>query len=435
LVTTFGRFWLLTTLFLTIFAASAAFAKDGADSSATTFGNYEPNSGFKLVSTDRAQLNVRIYTYVRYLNQLGLDAENTDSFGNTTTLDRREDIQFQKAVIYFSGWLMDPKFRYMTYVWTSNTSQGQGAQVVVGGFLNYAFSPRITLGAGVDGLPGVRATEGNFPYWLTVDNRLIADEFFRPSYTMGVWAKGKVLDRLTYRAMLGNNLSQLGVDAGQLDDKMNTVSLALIWLPTTGEFGTNGGFGDFDTHRDVATRLAAHLTTSTEDRQGAPTTDAFENVQIRLSDGNPIFTPDLFGAGIQVDKADYRMFCTDGGVKYRGLSLDGEYYWRRVDNLTGPGIDTLPFDDLKDHGFQLQASGMVMPKQLQLYAGLSKVYGEYGDPWDLRFGVNWHPAKNHVLRWNAEVLHTEHSPVGGLSLPTLVGATGEIIYTSFQVNF
>jgi hypothetical protein len=271
--------------------------------------------------------------------------------------------------------------------------------------------------------------------WLTVDARQMADEFFRPSYTMGVWARGTVFDRLTYRVMLGNNLSQLGVDASQLDNKLNTTSAALIWLPTTGEFGTLGGFGDFDTHERVATRLAAHYTSSTETKQGAPTTDAFENVQIRLSDGNPIFTPDLFGAGIQISDATYHMFCTDGGVKYRGLSLDAEFYWRWVDHLRGPGTDTLPFEEITDNGFQLQASGMILAKALQGYTGYSRIFGDYGDPWDLRFGLNWYPWGNQVLRWNTEYLHTERSPVGGLSLPTAVGGTGEVIYSSLQVNF
>jgi hypothetical protein len=421
-----------TLLAFLIFGTTSALAKGSAD---TTWSTYQPNSGFKLASTDKGDLTVRILTYLRYLNQMGLDPQSTDSFGNTTTLDRRQDIQMQKVVVFFQGWLMDPKFRYLAYVWSSNPSQGLGAQVVVAGNLNYVMNPYLTVGGGVENLPSVRSCEGNFPFWLTVDNRLIADEYFRGSYTMGVWARGKVLDRLSYRAMLGNNLSQLGVDAGQLDNKLNTYSLGLIWLPTTGEFGTNGAFGDFDTHKTVATRLATHYTTSTEDRQGAPKTDAFENVQIRLSDGNPIFTPNLFGAGIQVTSADYHMVCTDGGIKYRGLALDGEYYWRRVDNLAGPGAQTLAFTELNDNGFQLQASGMVIPKELQAYAGWSKIYGEYGNPWDLRFGINVYPAHNHVLRWNTEYLYTDHSPVGGLSLPTQVGGTGESIYSSFQVNF
>lgn len=95
----------------------------------------------------------------------------------------------------------------------------------------------------------------------------------------------------------------------------------------------------------------------------------------------------------------------------------------------------MPFDELADNGFQLQASAMLMPETLQGYAGVSKIFGEYGDPWDLRFGLNWHPWHNRVVRWNCEYLHTDQSPVGGLSLPTIVGGTGDILYSSFEVNF
>jgi hypothetical protein len=430
-----GRFQVAAAMMCLVFASGSALAQGSADSTAKTHGTYVPNDGFRLATTDKGTLNLRVYTYLRYLNQMGLDPTNTDSFGDTTTLDRRQDIQMQKVVVFFQGWLMDPNMRYLAYVWTSNPSQGQGAQVVVGGNLNYKFSPNLVVGGGIENLPGVRSCEGNFPFWLTSDNRLIADEYFRGSFTMGVWARGQVVDRLSYRLMLANNLSQLGVDAGQLDDGLNTFSSGLIWLPTTGEFGTNGTFGDFDTHQKVATRFAAHFQRSDEDRQGQPDSDGFENVQIRISDGNIIFEPNVFGPDIRVDKATYHMASTDAGVKYRGLALEGEFYSRWVNNLRGPGTETLGFTEFNDQGFQLQASGMVVPKTLQGYAGVSKIFGEYGDPWDLRVGVNWFPWHLEVVRWNAEYLHTDHSPVGGTSLPTQVGGTGDIVYSSFQINF
>ena len=98
--------------------------------------------------------------------------------------------------------------------------------------------------------------------------------------------------------MLGNNMSTLGVDAGQLDNGLNTVAAALTYFPTTGEYGMfNGSYGDFDNHQKAATRFGIHFTRSDEDRQGQPTSDIFENTQIRLSDGSVIFAPDLFGPG------------------------------------------------------------------------------------------------------------------------------------------
>ena len=398
-------------------------------------GIYTPNAGFNLVKTNLGELNLKIFSYLRYLNQTGLDASYTNHYGIETDLDRRQDIQLNKVNIQFWGWLFDPKFRYLFYVWTNNTAQGLGAQVVVGGSLSYALSKHFVLGGGVGALPGVRSTEGSFPFWLTNDNRYIADEFFRPSYTMGLWARGTIVDSLEYAVMLGNNLSQLGVDAGQLDASLSTLSAALKWYPTTGEYGLNDNFGDFENHRQAATRLGVHLTRSPEDRQGQPDTEAFENVQIRISDGAVIFEPGVFGLGIQLDNATYNMAGLDAGVKYRGFSLEGEYYWRLVTDFQGRGVENLTFDRLKDNGFQVQASAMVIPSRLQVYSGFSKVFGEYGDPWDLRLGANYHPWKNHAVRFNLEYIHLYKSPVGGLSLPYQVGGTGDILYANLEVNF
>jgi hypothetical protein len=263
----------------------------------------------------------------------------------------------------------------------------------------------------------------------------MADEYFRPSYTMGIWAKGVIVDKLIYSVMLGNNLSQLGVDAGQLDDGLNTLSAALVFLPTTGEFGLNSNMGDFEHHEKIATRFGLHFTRSTEDRQGQPETEAFENVQIRVSDGSVIFSPDLFTDGVQIDKADFHMTSFDAGIKYKGFALEGEYYWRWVNDFITTGTGELPFDRLWDHGFQLQASAMLWPKLIQLYTLGSSVTGEYGDPWEFRAGANYYPFKNHVIRFNVEYIHSYHSPVGGLSLPYVVGGTGNIFYANLQVNF
>ncbi len=415
--------------------ASPGTARSDGDTAADSIGRYNPRGGFQLASTEQGTVNLRLFSYLRYLNSQRLEPTYTDAFGNTTELDRRQDIHLNKVNIQIMGWIMDPKFRYLAYVWTSGTSQGQTSQVVVAGNLGYTFNPHVTVAGGVGALPGVRTTEGSFPFWLSLDNRLIADEFFRPSYTMGIWASGAVVKGLQYQVMLGNNLSQFGVDASQLDDGLNTWSASLRWYPTTGEFGYRGGFGDFDRHEKAATRLGAHYTRSDETSQGQPNTDAFENVQIRLSDGSVIFKPGLFGSGIQVREATYQMASIDAGVKYRGFSLEGEYYWRRVDRLRGPGVEGLPVEAFHDDGFQVQASTMVKPRTVQLYTGASYVSGEYGDPWDFRLGTNWYPWKHQVMWWNFEYIHTDRSPVGAASLPYLVGGTGEIFYTSFVLNF
>jgi len=261
---------------------------------------YIPGRGFKLLKEDWGDVNFKLYSYIRYLNQLALEDSFTNSFDKTSLIKKRQDIQVNKMLVYFFGWLLDSNFRYLAYIWTSNVSQGQLAQVVVAGNLTYKFNEHFNLGVGIGSLPGTRSTSGNFPFWLGADNRLISDEFFRPSYTTGIWANGIITNGLNYYVMLGNNLSQLGVDAGQLGNKLDTWSMMLAWMPTTGEYGFMKSFGDFDKHENPATMFSLHFTTSDEDRQNQPGTEAIDNVQIRLSDGSIIFTPRLFGENISI---------------------------------------------------------------------------------------------------------------------------------------
>jgi hypothetical protein len=78
---------------------------------------------------------------------------------------------------------------------------------------------------------------------------------------------------------------------------------------------------------------------------------------------------------------------------------------------------------------------MVLPKALQIYLGGSTLYGKYGNPWDFRSGVNWYPWHNRVLRWNAEFLYLQHSPVGYTSVPFALGGTGPVFHTNVEMAF
>ena len=68
----------------------------------------------------------------------------------------REDVQLNKFFLPFSGWFVTPKFRYYLYVWSSNPSQGDPAQVVGAGNLSYIFN-RLRHGRRRDHQPAQRA--------------------------------------------------------------------------------------------------------------------------------------------------------------------------------------------------------------------------------------------------------------------------------------
>jgi hypothetical protein len=399
----------------------------------TGAGDYVPGKGFLILRGKGGEVSVSLIAYVRYLNQSGLDSSYTDSFGRKFNLKLRQDIQFNKVNLSFKGWLLDPDFEYRVWVWTQQPAMGDPAQVVVGGHLGYHFAPWFNLFGGIAPLPSTRSTNWSYPMWLKMDNRTVADEFFRASYTQGFWADGKIAEGLYYRAMIANNLSALGISASQLDGQINTMSFAAWWMPTTGEYGPALGFGDFEGHENAATMFGLHYTRSREDRQSQPSTDAIENSQIRLSDGTLLFSPNAFNTGGQVDRASYQMLDFDAGVKWHGLSLEGEYYARWIGDLDVTGF--IPVTSLFDQGYQLQASGMILKRQLQAYVAGSQIFGQYGNPWDVTLGMNWYPFDRREMHVNLQGIYLHHSPVGGPSYPYIVGGNGWLWNSDFIVTF
>ena len=134
------------------------------------------------------------------------------------------------------------------------------------------------------------------------------------------------------------------------------------------------------------------------------------------------------------------MLDIDGGLKYRGLAIEGEYYWRWLNNFKFQDAvnpiqrQQIP-ERLFDHGFQLQASAMIVPKTMQFYVGTSRINGQFGKPWDIRSGVNWFPWKNKVVRWNNEWLYLYKSPVGYSSVPVALGGKGSVFHSTLELAF
>jgi hypothetical protein len=234
--------------------------------------------------------------------------------------------------------------------------------------------------------------------------------------------------------MLANNLSALGVDAIQLDNKLDTVSASLVYKPGNA-YGV--GYGDWEGHDDPATRYGLHFTRSTEYRQSQPGVNDPENTQVRLSDGTGLFAIGAFGPGIQVEKALYQMMSLDSGIKYKGFSLDGEYYARWLSDFRGTGPFTVK--GVFDQGFQLQASYFAVPKRLMGYVSGSKIFGEYGDPWDISVGLNWYPftkpGYDRQVRINPEIMFVRNCPTGNSSVPYTVGSNGVIFLISTELSF
>ena len=389
------------------------------------FGEFNPGRGFTVGRSEIGELNLSGYMAVRYLNQLPADQTAVDHLGHPVLVDPRQDFQFHRVMLFSQGWLFSQKFQYSTFVWTVQDTN----QVAVGGALYYDFGKYMNLGAGWNAYPGTMSLQGSHPYWLSYD-RVMADEFFRPYFSQGVFAKGNILSRLEYRWMVGNNNSNLDIPAIKLDRDLSA-GFAITWLPTTGEFGPRGAFGDFEDHQKLATRFNFAYTYSPEDRQ-APIGTLAGNTTLRLSDSLNIFDLGAFSPGVTVEKARYQLLSESVGIKYHGLFVQGEGYYRKLDNLVADG--PLPVSVVRDSGFYVQLGYMVVPKLVEVYGATSYIFGQYGDPKEFIIGGNYYPWKSRNARLNIQLINVDHSPVSstfGFYIGQLTGQVFTIGVTGF----
>ncbi len=56
----------------------------------------------------------------------------------------------------------------------------------------------------------------------------MADNFFRPGFTQGAWAKGEPVKGLSYLAFVGNGLNTLSISATKIDTNLACFRQCLV---------------------------------------------------------------------------------------------------------------------------------------------------------------------------------------------------------------
>ena len=399
------------------------------DSTRHNLSDITPGKGVLVADTKIGSLSISAYGLGRYINQLPGRQLFTDHLGQVRDVDPRQDIQWHRVMVHFMGWMYLRSLNYVMTVWTVNATE----QVRVVGSLQYNVDSAFNIGVGINGMPGTRSLNGSHPLWLAPD-RVMADEYFRPGFTGGVFANGVLPLRFNYAMMLGNNISQLGVSSSELTRDLAR-AVSIWWMPTTGEFGPKGGWGDYDWHKRVAVRLGTSYTQSREDRAAQASQPSPDNTQIRISDGLLLFQTGALATDVTVRQANYRMSAVDLGFKYRGVFLQGELYnrWLGTFNTDGP----IPAADssLYDHGFYVVGSFYPVKKKLELYTGTSQIFGAFNPSWEVLGGANVYPAPTRWFRLNLHVIRAHRSPVGSVFGYYASGLHGWVISAATYLLF
>ena len=365
-------------------------------------GEFTPAKGFDIAKTQRASLNISFYGLFRYMNQTPGGQTFVDHLGRTRTVKARNDLNWHRTFVWLTGFFWDPKFRYNISLWSLPTTQ----QTLLFGNLQYRFKPAINFGVGIGPNLTVRSVQGSWPFWGSSD-RQMAEDFFRGGFSSSFWITGEPISRWYYTVSVNTNISQLGVTA--TNDTRDMAYSASVWvMPTTGEFGPRGGFGDLEYHRRVATRFGVSVGHSREARYSDETVPP-NATQIKLSDGVNPFDAGALADGVTVDKLNYDEASFDAGAKYHGFAFQGEYYVRKLSHFQADG--PLPLSSILDHGFQVQGMQMVVPMYVAAYLTYGKIFDDFDRrPWELSGGTSVYPSGTRSWRLNLHLIHVERSP-------------------------
>ena len=358
-------------------------------------------------------------TQIRYLNTLNSDDTFTDHLGVVREVHRRNDITVNRSMFILGGYMFSKKLQYSLTVWTS----AGAASIVVAGNIGYRFNKALTITGGYTGVPGSRSLVGTFPFFQQTD-RSMADNFFRPGFTQGIWANGEPVKGLNYLVFVGNGLNTLNITANKIDT--NLLFSGSTWWEPLGPYSEPGKsrqmYDDYFASNKTRIRLGTSFTRSREDRFSDIDQSSPDNTSIYNSDGVLAFSTGAFAPGVTVQEATYKMWAIDGGLKKSGFSVNGQYFMRWLSDFEADG--PLPLTSTFDHGFELSSGKFIVPQKLMLYVRGSKVFGQFANPYEYGAGVKWYFLPTERLWVTGEVMRVKGAPYSGAFSPYTAGMSG-----------
>src|SRR5678809_402474 len=192
-----------------------------------------------------------------------------------------------------------------------------------------------------------------------------------------------------------------------------------VWWEPLGDYGPPGKsrnmYDDYFASGKVRIRIGTAFTRSREDRFSNLDQSSPENTSLYNSDGVLTFSTGAFAPGVTVDQATYRMWAADGGIKWNGLAVNGQYFVRWLSDFEADG--PLPLASTFDHGAELSVGYFVKPKQVMPYVRASWVLGHFGNSYEYGAGVKWYFLPTERLWLSTELFRVNRSPYRGAFTP------------------
>ena len=349
----------------------------------------------------------------------------TDNSGKTRPVLNRNAFDIERARLSFRGYAIDPRLTYFLQL----DGDTDGAHTV--DFFDYWWSWqvsddfRIQIGkrkvpASRQWLLGARRTR--------LSDRPMADDFFRPDRTVGVFGLGKLGNSCHYELMVGNGYRTTNLPPAVVDDRFTFA--ATSYIEPTGKFGSQ--LVDFDCTCTPLWQLGHSFVYSpqTSNELAVPLD---ESDFLRLADGTRLNETGALAANVTVSEFDLWFYGLDLAWKHRGWSADSEVFFRWIENLRGDG--PLPVDSIFQHGLYVEGGKFLIDRTLDVNFRYSYVNGDFGNGSEFAGGFNWYPLAKPTMKFTFDVTRLNRSPLQNRSTDISVGDSGVLFRSQFQAEF
>lgn len=349
----------------------------------------------------------------------------TDNADVTRQIRNRNAFDIERARLTFDGFAVDKRLTY--FLQLDGDTDGSHAVDFFDYWWAWQLTDRFKIEMGKRKVPASRQ-------WLLGARRTrfidrpMANDFFRPDRTVGLFGVGTIGETGHYQVMVGNGYQNANVP-NSLSDDLFTYALTNYFDPF-GKFG--GQIVDYDQSENPLVRIGHSFSYSpqTSNQIGTPLAEGFF---LRLSDGTRVTQTDALAAGATVSEFDIWFYGVDFAFKYQGWSLNAELFLRWVENLRADA--PLPIQSLFQHGYYVEAGKFLIPKRLDVNARYSQVDGEFGSGSEYSAGVNWYPLAKPWMKISLDVTSLNDSPLQNTTSDILVGDDGTLLRTQFQAEF
>ena len=375
---------------------------------------------------DPFQLKVNAWIQFRHVGFSPDEDTWTDNAGVTRDIRHRNAFDIERARLVFSGYAVDPRLTYFLHL--DGDTDGREAVDFFDYWWAWKCSDALRLQFGKRKVPASRQ-------WLLgardtrLSDRPLATDFFRPDRSTGLFAGGKLADGLFYEAMIGNGYRTANRNASEINDQFA--------FAATGYFMPNGAFGKALTDHAISesplTRIGHSFAWAPQHGLEPDGDPLRESDFVRLSDGTRLLQTGALAPGVTVDEFDVYFYAVDAGIKFNGWSLNSEFYFRWLEDLSADGA--LPLDAIFQHGFFVEGGRVILPNKLDWNLRYSYVDGEFGDASEYGGGLNWYPLGSPRFKVTFDVSQLDGSPLNNTATEILAGDSGTLFRTQIQCQF